>query len=88
MARPNPKIVAEQEQDTGDVWQVLEAEQTYVITYKGRPIDLRVVSHGLGVSKFKYKRTSYSQLGTAIAQVRRYNEKFNCTDFSYKAAIE
>jgi len=84
MARPEPKIVAEQEQDSGDVWQILEAEKTYVITYQGQPFDLRVVSHGLGVSKFKYKRTSYSQIGTCQAQVKRYNSKFNTNDFDYK----
>lgn len=83
MARPEPKIVAEQEQDTGDVWQILQADQTYVITYKGEPVDIRVVNHGLGVSKFKYKRTSYNQLGTVVAQVKRYNEKFNTDEFDY-----
>jgi len=84
MARPEPKIVAEQEQLDNTVWQILETEKTYVITYQGQPFDLRVVMFGLGVSKFKYKRTSYSQLGTCQAQVRRYNSKFNTTDFDYK----
>jgi hypothetical protein len=83
MARPEPTIIAEQEQDNNDVWQILEAEQTYVITYKGQPVDIRVVNHGLGINRFKYKRTSYNQLGTVLAQVRRYNSKFNTTDFDY-----
>jgi hypothetical protein len=83
MARPDPTIILEQEQDNNDVWQILEAEQTYVITYKGQPVDIRVVNHGLGISRFKYKRTSYNQLGTVLAQVRRYNSKFNTTDFDY-----
>jgi hypothetical protein len=83
MARPEPTIVVENEQSNGDVWQVLPAEQIYVITYKGQPIDIRVVNHGLGIMKFKYKRTSYTQLGTVVSQVRRYNSKFNTTDFDY-----
>jgi hypothetical protein len=83
MARPEPKILLAAEQDNDDVWQILEAEQTYVITYKGQPVDIRVVNYGLGANKFKYKRTSYNQLGTVIAQVRRYNSKFNTTDFDY-----
>lgn len=83
MARPEPKILIEQEQDNGNIWQAIACLQTYVITYQGRPIDIRVVNHGLGVTKFKYKRTSYNQLGTAIAQVRRYNKMFNTEDFSY-----
>jgi len=83
MSRPGPNILLEQEQDNSDVWQILQADQTYVITYKGQPVDIRVVNHGLGVSKFKYKRTSYNQLGTVVAQVKRYNSKFNTEDFDY-----
>ena len=83
MARPEPTIVVENEQSNGDIWQILPAEQIYIITYKGRPIDIRVVNHGLGMMKFKYKRTSYTQLGTVIAQVRKYNSKFNTEDFDY-----
>ena len=83
MARPDPTIILEQEQDNNDVWQILQADQTYVITYKGQPIDIRVVNHGLGITKFKYKRTSYNQIGTVVAQVRRYNSKFNTEDFDY-----
>lgn len=83
MSRPEPKILREQEQDNGTVWQALDCDKTYVITYKGQPIDIRVVNHGLGVTKFKYKRTSYNQIGTAIAQVRRYNKMFNTEDFDY-----
>ena len=83
MSRPTPKILLEQAQDNMDVWQILQADQTYVITYRGQPIDIRVVSHSLSVNKFKYKRTSYTQLGTCIAQVRRYNKMFNTTDFDY-----
>jgi hypothetical protein len=83
MARPDPIIILEQAQDNSDVWQILQADQTFVITYKGQPIDIRVVNQGLGVMKFKYKRTSYNQIGTVIAQVRRYNRMFNTTDFDY-----
>lgn len=83
MARKEPKIIIEQEQDSGDVWQVLETSATYVITYKGQPVNIRVVIPSLGHTKFKYKRASYTELGTAVAQVRRYNKNFNTTDFDY-----
>jgi len=83
MARPEPKIIVEQEVDNGDVWQVLETTATYIITYRGRPVNIRVIIPGLGHTKFKYKRASYSEEGTAIAQVRRYNRNFNTTDFDY-----
>jgi hypothetical protein len=83
MARPEPKILVEHAQANTDIWQILEAQQTYVLTYRGQPFDLRVVNHGLGVMKFKYKRTTYTQLGTALAQIRRYNKNFNTSDFDY-----
>ena len=83
MSRPEPKILVEQEQDDSTVWQAIGCLQTYVITYKGQPIDIRVVQPELGYVKFKYKRTSYNQIGTARAQVRRYNKMFNTTDFDY-----
>mgnify|MGYP006298708373 CR=1 FL=1 len=83
MARPEPEIIHSQEQDSGDVWQILHAQATYVITYKNKPINIRVVCHGLGRMKYKYKRVSYTELGTVENQVRRYNKLFNCQDFDY-----
>ena len=83
MTRPKPMIIQSQEQDNGDEWQILQADQTYVITFKGQPVDIRVVCHSLSVNKFKYKRTSYNQLGTVLAQVKRYNKMFNTEDFDY-----
>jgi hypothetical protein len=83
MSRPEPKVIFEHELADDITWQVLDTEEIYVITYKGKPVNIRVVHHGLGASTFKYKRTSYTELGTVLAQVRRYNKNFNTTDFNY-----
>jgi len=83
MARPKPEIILSQEQANGDVWQILEAEDTYVITYKGKGVAVRVEKLNLNTTSYSYKRMSYSELGTVISQVRRYNKMFNTKDFDY-----
>ena len=84
MARPGPEIKHEIELANGDRWQLMTAPATYVITYKNKPVSIRIEHASLTGNKYKYKRTSYTELGTCIAQVRRYNEQFNCTDFGYR----
>lgn len=83
MARPKPEIIKSQEQHNGDVWQILEAEDTYVITYKGKCVSVRVEKLNMNTTSYSYKRMSYSELGTVLSQVRRYNKMFNCKDFDY-----
>ena len=83
MSRPEPTVILEQEQLDGYIWQVLEGDETYLITYKGRPVSIRVLKPSLGDDRRSYKRMSYTELGTAMAQVRRYNTNFNTTDFDY-----
>lgn len=84
MSRPEPTIILSQtDPATGENWQVLAAEHSYIITYKGQPINLRTEQTLLGWNQRKYKKTGYSNLGTCLAQVRRLNEIFNCEDFGY-----
>lgn len=83
MSRPQPTVLLEHEDDNLSTWQVLEGEQTYLVTYKGQPVSIRVLKASLGEDKKSYKRMSYTELGTCLAQVRRYNKNFNTTDFSY-----
>lgn len=83
MARPSPTVLLEHEQDDSTTWQVLEGFETFLITYQGRPVSIRVVTAGLGEDRKKYKRMSYTELGTCIGQVRRFNQRFNTQDFDY-----
>lgn len=86
--RPGPQVILEQEQDNGQIWQILEGEQMYVILYKGKPVSIKVVRPSLSLDNKSYKRMSYTEEGTARAQCRRYNAKFNCNDFYYVKMFE
>ena len=81
--RPGPTVILEQEQLDGQVWQILKGDEMYVILYKNKPVSIKVVRPSLSLENKSYKRMSYTELGTAIAQCKRYNEKFNCNDFNY-----
>jgi len=83
MARPEPEIILENKLDNGQIWQLLDSEEVYVILYKNKPVNIRVLRPSLSIDNKSYKRMSYTEEGTAIAQCRRYNEKFNCADFHY-----
>lgn len=83
MARPQPRVLLEAEQDDHAVWQILEGDETFLITYQGRPVSIRIVTPSLGEDRKKYKRMSYTELGTCVGQIKRLNAKFNTTDFDY-----
>ena len=81
MARPAPEVIKQQELGTGAVWQILKADAYYVITYKGEPINLRVLTYTLNGEVSKYKKLTYTNLGNAQAQARTLNHRFKCEDF-------
>lgn len=83
MSRPQPRVLLEAEDDKLNTWQVLEGDQTFLITFKGQPVSIRVLTASLGEDRKKYKRMSYTELGTCVGQVKRFNEKFNTEDFDY-----
>ena len=81
MARPEPTVLLEQQLMNDTTWQVLAAEAYYVITYKGQPINLRVILYTINGPAFKYKKLTYANLGNARAQARMLNHRFKCLDF-------
>jgi hypothetical protein len=80
MTRPAPEILAEACLANGQTWQITAAETVYIVTYQGRPVGLRVLE-GID-SHFKYKKMSYTNLGSARRQARYLNHRFNCDDFA------
>lgn len=81
MARPSPEII--EEQLVGESrWQILKADSYFVITYKDRPINLRVVSYNMQGETVKYKKLTYTNQGNADAQARTLNYRFKCQDFA------
>jgi hypothetical protein len=78
MSRPEPTIIAEVDLPNGQLWQITLADTVYIVTYQGQPVGLRVTE---GMGNFKYKKMSYTNLGSARRQARLLNHRFNCEDF-------
>lgn len=81
--RPKPDIIMSQTTDTGTLWEIIEADRAYVLTYQGRPVGIRITEYGISGQQRKYRKTSYNNLGNCLLAVRRLNERFNTTDFGY-----
>jgi hypothetical protein len=79
MSRPAPLILAETNLANGQTWQITQAETIYIVTYQGQPVGLRVIE-GFD-DHFKYKKMSYTNLGSARRQARLLNHRFNTEDF-------
>ena len=82
MTRPSLPVLKSVTQSDGITWDILAAEQTYVITYKNRPISIRVDQPMNIRSGYKYKKLSYITLAVAENQRDKLNKIFNCDDFS------
>jgi hypothetical protein len=81
MARPEPTVIHSIELGDGSTWSILAADAFYAITYKQRPIGIRVHKASLTNNSLLYKKMTYTNLGNALAQVRKLNHKFKCDDF-------
>ena len=81
MARPGPTILLTTELEDGSIWDILQATTNYVITYKDQPCSIRQHVHTINTQGFKYQKLSYTNLGNAIAQVRRLNHKLQTNEF-------
>ena len=80
MARPKP-IVRRAQEVGDDLWEVLQADKFYVITYQGEPANIRITQASLSGNKHKYKKLTYTNLAGANLQARRLNYRFKCQDF-------
>jgi len=81
MVRPTAKIIHTMSFDDGITWEIMAAEGQYTLLYKGSPVSIR--SSSTIRSGFKYFKSTYPNVGSVKAQVRRLNAKFNCEDFTY-----
>ena len=82
MARPKPIVRLAQEVGDGTLWEVLQADKFYVITYKGEPANIRITQGSMTGNIHLYKKLTYTNLGSANLQARRLNHRFNCQDFT------
>lgn len=81
MARPKPNILLTHQRGDGSVWDITEADAQYVITYQGKSCGVRQHVQTMTTQGYKYQKLSYTNLGNALAQMRRLNHKFGCNDF-------
>jgi hypothetical protein len=82
MARPKPNILLENvNSKTYKAEQVLEAEAIYAVFYKGKPVNLRTLSHLISYPGPKYKKISFSNKGHAFNLMEKLNKLFKTEDF-------
>jgi hypothetical protein len=63
--------------------QILESPNLYIVLYKGVPFNWRIISiDSYGELTFKYKRNSFSNMGSANWRCRYLNTYFSCNDFT------
>jgi hypothetical protein len=83
MARPKPEILLENVHPKSyKAEQVLNADAIYAVFFKGKPINLRTLSHLVSYPGPKYKKVSFSNSGHAFNLAERLNKIFKTTDFS------
>lgn len=83
MSRPKPTILLENiDSNTHRAEQVLAAEAIYAVFYKNKAFNLKSFSKVITEAEPKYKKTSFSNPGHAVALSSRLNKLFNCTDFT------
>ena len=83
MARPGAPIIAKIETDDGVTFELLLAEKNYIITYQGKPINMRRVIPSLDRNVLKYMKLSYANRGNCLARVKQLNEQFMTDKFGY-----
>jgi hypothetical protein len=83
MSRPQRPILHSAERD-GALWEIVQAESYYIITYQGRAVNVKSTSWAMNYKHKKYKKMAYPTEKSADNQARRFNEIFGCEDFSYQ----
>ena len=87
MARPQKPILASAEHD-GALWEIVEADNYWIITYQGRAVNVKSTSWALNYRHKKYKKMAYPTEKSAQNQARRFNEIFQTEDFGYRQVGE
>jgi hypothetical protein len=83
MARPKPTIILESVNPKNyKAEQVLDADAIYAVSYQGKPVNLRTLSHLISYPGPKYKKVSFSNSGHAFNLAERLNKLFKSTEFA------
>lgn len=82
MSRRKPLILLEHtDEDTGKSTQILHSTHLYIVLYKNKPFNLKLVNKMFDYPGPKYKKTSFSNPAHAYNLAERLNAMFQCDDF-------
>ena len=82
MARPKPNVLLEfPNKETHKIEQILEADAVYAVFYKGKPINVRMISNVVSYPGPKYRKCVFPNAGFACNLAERLNKQYNCEDF-------
>lgn len=83
MARPSARVI-ERLKHNDITTELLEVKGVWGITYKEELFNHRFIEHSINGTTLNYGKTFYTNKGSALAQARNLNKKFNCEDFAVK----
>ena len=81
MARPKPTIIDSVELGDGSTWEILYAATTYIVTYDGKPVSVRMLWPKLEGTMKKYRKLAYPNLASCQRQVDLLNRRFKTDRF-------
>jgi len=91
MARPIPTTILElYDDDTDNMLQVDETDGVFCLFYKGKPFSLvqNVQFESTPKPIRKYLKVSWTKSGHAFRAARKWNNMFNCRDFTVVKVTE
>lgn len=83
MSRPKPLVLLEYtDKKTYKSEQIIQAEAIWAVFYDNQPFNLKSLHSLTNYPGPKYKKTSFSNPGHAIALANRLNKMFDTTKFT------
>lgn len=83
MSRKKPKVLLESiDNNSGNATQILYSESLYVVLYKGKPFNLKLVNKMFDYPGPKYKKTSFTNYAHARNLAARLNALYGSEDFT------
>lgn len=83
MSRRKPTVLQEfVEPNSGKATQVLQSDILYIVVYKNKPFNLKLVNKMFDYPGPKYKKTSFSNPAHAQNLADKLNAMFKSNDFS------
>jgi hypothetical protein len=83
IGRPKPQVMGAIYDERGRLWEIIEPQGCYMITFRGQAVAVRYTIHLPSCTQFKYKKMMVNNEGNARLEVKRMNELFKTDDFDY-----